>query len=741
MIRPALRTGFSWGRVAALTLLCFGAARAQDLPHYRKALDLREHQVYLGAIVEAQQQLKETPNHAPSWLLIAGTYLDLKKCAEASVAAASAAKAMMVHASTVPAVSEEASREALTNILTGLDGTCGASLPVARAHVQAGHYSKAGEIYGRYLAQNPGDAQARLEMARILSWAKEYPAAIEQYHILLRAHPNDREVFLGLADTYIWSNDLPKAEAQLKRALALRSTDAEARVKLGRVYEWQGHYQAATAEYSAAGRLSPDNKDAQEGLERAKGLAAGRLRRTTSADIVKKIQETGNTALYWNLANTLYHNEGRKVEAIRTYRLYLTKFPGDYQARLKLARVLSWEKKYDESIALYRQCLAQRPDDVVARTELANVLAWQQRFDPALAELDIVKAKNPSLTVAYLSAGDIYRWQDAFPEARQNYQKALDLQPDNSRAQEGLRDIARRWRTAPTAYFHDGGAWDSDNDFRWLDQDLGARFHIADGWVDLNPGIKLHEFRQQGQNLNGREPYINVGGYIRSNWRWYAGMSELSLVGRSNRLFGSLGVEASVSTRTWIKVGCQSQDAVFETYNLQALQNGLSINEDIYNLEFAQVVPFYGKNEIRGLLSEAYFSDGNSRSRVYLKGMRDVIADPQVAVGLAYKSYSFAHQPSPSSLYFAPSSYAGPGATAELKYRVGALLYRLNLDVFKILHSPTSEALIEGGVSYRPPVGFFAGATFSYGRGGGGVIMTNSNSLVKIASLEIGYDF
>ena len=735
-IRPALRVGRSWGCAAALALLCSGAARDQDLSRYRKALDLREHQVYLGAIVEAQQQLKETPNHAPSWLLIAGTYLDLKTCAEASVAAAAAAKTLGQ-----AAAPDAASQEALQKVLAELDGTCGASLPVAHAYVQAGQYAKAGEIYSRYLAQNPGDAKARLEMARILSWAKEYPASTEQYQILLRAHPNDREVILGQADTYIWSNDLPKAEAQLKRALALRSADAEARVKLGRVYEWQGHYQAATAEYSAAGRLSPDNKDAQEGLERVKGLEAGRLRRTTSADIVKKIQETGNTALYWNLANVLYHNEGRKEEGIRTYRLYLTKFPDDYQARLKLARVLSWEKRYNDSIALYRQCLAQRPDDVVARTELANVLAWQKRFSPALAELDIVKAKNPSLTVAYLSAGDIHRWQGSFPEARSNYRKALELQPDNSRAQDGLREVARLWRTSPTAHFTDGGVWDSDDGFRWLSQDLGAKFYVADGWVDLDPGVKLHEFQQQGQSLNGQEPYINAGGCIHNNWRWYAGVSQLELVGHANRTFGSIGVEASISTRTWVKAGYQSQDAVFETYNLQGLLNGLSINEDVYNVEFTQIVPFYGKNEIRGLLSEAYFSDGNSRSRVYLKAVHEVIDEPHVAVGLAYKASAFS-QPSTSLYpYFAPSHYAGPGVTAEMTYFLAQITYRLGMTAFKIMNSPTTEALLEGGASYRRPEGLYAGVYFSYGRGGGGIIATTSNSLVKVANLEIGYNF
>ena len=734
-IQPTLRGGRFWGRAAALALLCSGAARAQDLSHYRKALDLREHQVYLGAIVEAQQQLKEIPDHAPSLLLIAGTYLDLKKCAEAAGAAASAAK-LMVQASTTPAASDESSREALKKVLTELDGTCGASLDVARAYVQAGQYAKAGQIYGRYMGQNPGDAKARLEMARILSWAKEYPASVEQYQILLRAHPNDREAILGLADTYIWSNDLPKAEAELRKALALRPSDAEARVKLGRVYEWQGHYQGALAEYAAAGRLAPGNKDALDGLDRVKGLAAGRLRRTTSADIAKKIQETGDTKLYWNLANILYHNEGRKEEGIRTYRLYLTKYPDDYQARLKLARVLSWEKKYDESVALYRQCLARRPDDVVARTELANVLAWHQRFAPALAELDIVKAKNPALTDAYLSAGDINRWQGSFPEARRNYRKALELQPDSSRAQEGLREVARLWRTAPTAYFTDGGVWDSDDDFRWLSQDLGAKFHIADGRVEMNPGVKLHEFQQQGQSLNGQEPYINAGGEIRSNWKWYAGLSQLGLVGRANRTFGSIGVEASISSRTWVKAGYLGQDAVFETYNLSALQDGLSIDEDSYNIEFTQKI--LEDNEVRGLLSQAYFSDGNSRRRIYLKAVHQFLADPLLGIGLAYKSYSFSN---PSNYYFAPSSYSGPGLTAELKYVTAPMTYRLGLTGFKIMNSPTTEALVEGGASYRRPEGLYAGVYFSYGRGGGGIVATNSNSLVKVANLEIGYNF
>ena len=62
---------------AAAVLLLPVLSFAEDYPHYAKALDSYNQQIYVGAIGEAKAQLQDTPSHAPSWILIDDTLRSL----------------------------------------------------------------------------------------------------------------------------------------------------------------------------------------------------------------------------------------------------------------------------------------------------------------------------------------------------------------------------------------------------------------------------------------------------------------------------------------------------------------------------------------------------------------------------------------------------------------------------------------------------------------------------------------
>ena len=59
----------------------------------------------------------------------------------------------------------------------------------------------------------------------------------------------------------------------------------------------------------------------------------------------------------------------------------------DWQARLELARVLSYLKRYPESIDQYRRVLKEKPDFAAAKIELARVHHWNGQPEEALALL------------------------------------------------------------------------------------------------------------------------------------------------------------------------------------------------------------------------------------------------------------------------------------------------------------------------------------------------------------------
>src|SRR5262249_10350024 len=60
--------------------------------------------------------------------------------------------------------------------------------------------------------------------------------------------------------------------------------------------------------------------------------------------------------------------------------------PDRDEARLLLARVLSWQQRYDESLTEYRVLLEHKPDDATLRSGYARVLSWSGQHEAAIRE-------------------------------------------------------------------------------------------------------------------------------------------------------------------------------------------------------------------------------------------------------------------------------------------------------------------------------------------------------------------
>ena len=58
--------------------------------------------------------------------------------------------------------------------------------------------------------------------------------------------------------------------------------------------------------------------------------------------------------------------------------------PNDWEAKLKLANVLGWGKKYVEAIQSYRVLGRERPDNPEVPLRLAQMSLWSTKYDDAL---------------------------------------------------------------------------------------------------------------------------------------------------------------------------------------------------------------------------------------------------------------------------------------------------------------------------------------------------------------------
>lgn len=102
----------------------------------------------------------------------------------------------------------------------------------------------------------------------------------------------------------------------------------------------------------------------------------------------------------------------------------------DWQARLELARLLSYVKRYDESLAEYQKVLKEKPDLVDAQLEMAAVLYWSGHVGEALNLLEQTPPEqlNPD---SRLLLADIYVTQKRYNLAEPIYREHLQKHPDD----------------------------------------------------------------------------------------------------------------------------------------------------------------------------------------------------------------------------------------------------------------------------------------------------------------------
>jgi predicted Zn-dependent protease len=212
-------------------------------------------------------------------------------------------------------------------------------------------------------------------------------------------------------------------------------TPQEQRWQADRLFD-QGRYDAARDAYLAI--YAEFAKDPE--FNRDLGFACYRARRP---DIPKAIQ-------YWTTSWQLDGKEDLKIEAARAYgrigqwergtKLLLdlaAAHPQHPQHWREAAEVAEAAQQLDQAEAWYRTYLARRPRDAGARIALARVLSWRKKYQEALAEFDRVLTANPRSTPSRLGRAQVLAWKGDHAESVRRYDELLREQPANLDAQRG----------------------------------------------------------------------------------------------------------------------------------------------------------------------------------------------------------------------------------------------------------------------------------------------------------------
>jgi tetratricopeptide (TPR) repeat protein len=148
------------------------------------------------------------------------------------------------------------------------------------------------------------------------------------------------------------------------------------------------------------------------------------------------------------LAGDVYGQLDQPEKALEYYRAAYQREKENPEVLRKYARLLSERGQHSEAIELLRRAVRSHPRDVMLRLAYGQALLAADSIQAA--ELEITKAREMNKTIpdGFLALGDLYYSQRVYPLAKDNYEQALTLDPDNVLAREKLALVYFRMANA-----------------------------------------------------------------------------------------------------------------------------------------------------------------------------------------------------------------------------------------------------------------------------------------------------
>jgi predicted Zn-dependent protease len=322
----------------------------------------------------------------------------------------------------------------------------------ARELVAAGRSEEAAALYQDLVNARPEDAGLRVNLSIALFKAKKYGEAAEQAGHALKLAPDLPTAQLFLGASRLELGQPGQALEPLRKAVAALPKDRNARLMLAQAALAEGRHAESAEHFRVVTDLMPDNPRAWYGL----GQSLEALARETFADIEKSAPES---AFHHALLGATLTAQRRYGSALRHYRDARAKEPGLRGVHAGMAAVYRETGHADRAAAEQEAEAKLPPPDCAARRLECDFAAGRYR--------EVVEAAKagPSPEGLYwaakayrLLAAEAYDWLGKLPpspeshmlsarnfesrslyaEAVREWKKALDLAPDDIRAQAGL---------------------------------------------------------------------------------------------------------------------------------------------------------------------------------------------------------------------------------------------------------------------------------------------------------------
>lgn len=234
-----------------------------------------------------------------------------------------------------------------------------------------------------------------LARGKALVEKKEYLRAILEFRNAARAMPGDADVYYEIGLAYLNSNDIRTGYAALKKAIELNPKHRDAQLRIARLLSMTNE---PTLLKEAEGRLQALLSENAAGVDVLNALAFTELRL------------------------------GKTENAIRNFEEALSRFPGELQSSVMLARARLAQGEAKEAEEVLKKACAEAPRSPDARRVLGEFYVDQRRLEQAEAEFRAALLLDANNGPALLDLGRLLLLQGKAGEAEATYKRMVSIE-------------------------------------------------------------------------------------------------------------------------------------------------------------------------------------------------------------------------------------------------------------------------------------------------------------------------
>jgi tetratricopeptide (TPR) repeat protein len=264
--------------------------------------------------------------------------------------------------------------------------------------------------------------------------------SIEEYRKADSLKPNQQGVIMQLARVLSAKQQYAESEQLYRRVIVLDKTNQYAYTELYRLLIFQGKINDAEQVLKLA---IVNNPKQYSYLTILAAHYALQRRRDEMVGVLQQIKAHAKEfdGAYWTVGD-FYLRIGEMDSAVREYRDGMSKdgaHKSTYQKRI--IEVYMRQGKRPEAQEIANQILKDNPNDSDARTLEASFLIDRNQINQALGELQAVVTHAPDNPVAHFNLGRAHAARYEYEQARQSFEKAIQLRPDYVMARLALAQL------------------------------------------------------------------------------------------------------------------------------------------------------------------------------------------------------------------------------------------------------------------------------------------------------------